>query len=74
MATAFGNLIIPPLLKDNTITEWEHFFRTGVTTLLAQEGGEMLTNRLLPAYICRRPAEREVVREVFEEAKTLTRL
>ena len=70
MATAFGNLIIPPLLKNNTITEWEHFFRAGVTTLLIQEGGEKLAIRLLPAYICRRPAELEVVREVVEEAKT----
>ena len=71
MATAFGNLNIPPLLKDQTITEWERMFRAGVATLLAQEGGEKLAISMLPEFVCRRPAEREVAREVFEEARTL---
>ena len=68
---AGGNLSIPPLLKEQTIAEWEHFFRAAVTSLLAQEGGERLAIGILPAYVCRRATERQVVREVVQEAKTL---
>ena len=71
MATGYGNLNIPPLLKDQTIAEWEHFFRASVASLLTQEGGEKFAISILPAYVCRRPAEREVVREVVKEAKVL---
>ena len=68
---ACGNLGIPPLLKEQTITEWEHFFRASVTSLLTQDGGEKLAIGLLPAYVCQKVTERQVVREVMQEAKTL---
>ena len=71
MATGFSNLNIPPLLKDQTVTEWEHFFRAAVVSLLTQDGGEKFAISILPAYVCRRPAEREVVLEVVKEATTL---
>ena len=71
MATLFSNVNIPPLLKDQTIAEWEHFFTAAVATLLTQEGGEKFAITILPAYICRRQAEREVVREVVKDAKRL---
>ena len=71
MAAGYGNLNIPPLLKDQTIGDWEHFFRASVASLLTQEGGERFAISILPAYVCRRPAEREVVREVVKESKGL---
>ena len=42
-----------------------------VTPLLAQEGGEKLAVGLLPAYVCRRPAERELVKDVISETTKL---
>ena len=68
---ANGNVSVPPLQKDQKITDWEHFFRAGVASLLVQERGEKFAISVLPAYICRRTAERQVVREVVQEAKTL---
>ena len=38
---------------------------------MTREGGEKFAITILPAYICRRPAEREVVREVVKEATAL---
>ena len=40
-------------------------------SLLTQDGGEKFAISILPAYVCRRPAEREVVLEVVKEATTL---
>ena len=68
---ANGNVSVPPLQKDQKITNWEHYFRAGVASLLVQEGGEKFAISVLPAYTCRRTAERQVVREVVQEAKTL---
>ena len=45
--------------------------RAAVTPLLAQEGGEKLAVGLLPAYVCRRPAERELVKDVISETTKL---
>ena len=37
---ANGNVSVPPLQKDQKITDWEHFFRAGLASLLVQEGGK----------------------------------
>ena len=39
--------------------------------LLAQEGGERLAITMLPGYMCRRIAERKLVREVVTGADNL---
>ena len=67
MAIGYINLNIPPPLKDQTIAEWEHFFRAALASLLTQEGGEKFAISTLLAHVCRRPSEREVIREVVEE-------
>ena len=67
MATPYGNLSTPPLQTGERISSWEKLFRDAVTPLLAQEGGEKLAVGLLPAYVCRRPAGRELVRDIISE-------
>ena len=62
MATHLGGLNIPPLQKGDHIEDCEKLFRAAVAHLLTQEGGERLTISMLPAYVCRRVAEREIVR------------
>ena len=71
MATHLGGLNIPPLQSGERIEDWERLFRATVTSLLTQEGGQRLAISLLPAYVCRRVAERELVREVLNEAESL---
>ena len=71
MATQLGGRNIPPLQKGERIEDWEKLFRAGVAPLLAQEGGELLAISMLPAYVCRRVAERETVREVVGETGNL---
>ena len=71
MATPYGNLSIPPLQTGERIASWEKLFRAAVTSLLAQEGGEKLAVGLLPAYVCRRPAERELVKYIVSETTKL---
>ena len=74
MATPYENLNIPSLHEGERISNWEKFFRAGVAPLLAREGGAKLAVGMLPAYICRRRAERETVRDVVNEAfETLRR-
>ena len=70
MASQFGGLNIPTLQKDQRIAEWEKLFRAAVAPLLAQEGGERLAISILPGYICRRIAEREIV-EAINETESL---
>ena len=71
MATQFGGLNIPPLQRGERILEWEKLFRAAVAPLLAQEGGERLAVSMLPAYVCRRMAEREIVKGVVGETNSL---
>ena len=60
------NLPIPALKPDERIEDWKPLFKAGVGTLLARGAdGEKLAIGLLPAYINRRTAERELVREVL---------
>ena len=72
MATPISSLNIPILQKGERNSDWERLFRAAVAPLLTQEGGERLAISMLPAYICRRAAEREVVREVVSETGNLT--
>ena len=72
MATQLGGLNIPPLQKGDRIEDWEKLFRVAVAHLLTQEGGERLAISMLPAYVCRRVAEREIVREVVGETENLS--
>ena len=71
MATNIGGLNVPPLQRDDRIEEWERLFRAAIVPLLAQDGGERLAITMLPAFICRRVAERQIAREVVNEAQTL---
>ena len=71
MAAQFGGLNIPPLLNNDRIEDCEKLFRAAVASLLTQEGGQRLAISMLPAYVCRRVAEREIVREVVSETGDL---
>ena len=59
------NLAIPPLHKGQRISDWELLFKAAITPLLAQKDGEKLAISLLPAYVCRRPAEVKVVSQLM---------
>ena len=66
------NLPIPVLKPDERIDDWKALFKAGVGTLLARgTEGEKLAIGLLPAYINRRTAERELVREVLSDCSEL---
>ena len=71
MATNLSGISVPPLQRDDRIADWERLFRAAVAPLLSQDGGERLAITMLPAFICRRIAEREIVREVVNEVTTL---
>ena len=71
MATPFANLNIPPLQSGERIASWEKLFRAAVTPLLAQEGGDKLAVGLLSAYVCRRPAEKELIKDIVNEGMNL---
>ena len=71
MATNIGGLNVPPLQRDDRIEDWERLFRAAVVPLLAQDGGERLAIIMLPAFVCRRVAERKIAREVVNEAQTI---
>ena len=66
------NLPIPALQPEERIEDWKPLFKAGVSTLLARgQEGEALAVGLLPAYINRRTAERELVREILSDCSTL---
>ena len=58
--------VIPPLKAGDRIEDWKLLFRAGVTPLLAKDGGEKLAIGLLPGYINKRPAEKELVIEAIK--------
>ena len=66
------NLPIPALKPGERIEDWKPLFKAGIGTLLARgPEGEVLAIALLPAYVNRRTAERELVREVLRECSKL---
>lgn len=66
------NLPIPALKPGERIEDWKALFTAGVSTLLNRGAeGEVLAIGLLPAYLNRRTAERELVREVVRDCSTL---
>ena len=63
---------IPPLRDGERLEDWEPLFTAAVSPLLARgDAGHALAIGMLPAYVNRRQAERELVREVVTEEKTL---
>ena len=64
-------LSIPPLHEGERIGDWRHLFKAAVTNLLAEENGQIRSIQLLPAYINRRPAERELIKDLVKNADNL---
>lgn len=58
-------LAVPPLLEGDRIEDWEPAFKAAVAPCLLADGGEKFVVGLLPAYVNRRPAEVELVRELI---------
>ena len=65
-----GGLAIPPLHEDELIGEWRPLFMAAVIPLMERKEEEKII-QMLPLFICRRPAERQLVREVVEEVRTI---
>ena len=59
--------VIPPLQVGDRIEDCKLLFRAAVKPLLAKDGGEKLAKGLLPGYINRRPAEKELVVEAIKK-------
>ena len=57
---------IPPPQPWDKITDYKSLFKAAVTGLLMQQDGEKLAIGLLPRYINRRTAERELVQETVK--------
>ena len=66
-----GRLSIPPLHKNDRLGNWRHFFKPAVTNLLAEENGNVKAIQLLPAYVNRRTAERELTKELIKSMNNL---
>ena len=64
-------LAIPQLLDGDRIEDWEPAFKAAVASCLLAEGGERFVVGLLPAYVKRRPAEVELVRELIKDGTGL---
>ena len=58
---------IPELRKEERIEKWKPLFEAATAGLRSTEGGTRRALQLLPAYICRSLAERELVLEVVAE-------
>ena len=59
MASPGSTLVVPHLGHRERIDDWQRLFKAAVALLLAKgEEAERLAVSMLPAYICRRPAER----------------
>ena len=61
VTTMIGQLAIPPLQEGQSIGDWEPVFTASVTPLLIRDDGQKLAVCSLPAYVCRRTAEIELV-------------
>ena len=69
--TDAGPLSIPPLHENYRIGDWRHLFMAAVTNLLAEENGNMKAIQLLPAYVNRRTAERELIKDLIKSMDNL---
>ena len=66
------NLPVPALKMGERIEDWQPLFQAAVATLCARgPEGEQLAVGMLPAYLNRRPAERELVKEIVKAKTTL---
>ena len=66
-----GPLSIPPLHENDRIGDWRHLFKAAVTNLLAEENGNVKAIQLLPAYVNRRTAERELIKDLMRSMDNL---
>ena len=64
--SSLKGFVIPPLQPGDRICDWKPLFKAAVTSLLTQENGEKLAIDLLPGYINRRTAEKELVRHILD--------
>ena len=64
--TSLKGFVIPPLQPGDRIGDWRPVFKAAVTSLLAQENGEKLAIGLLPGYVNRRIAEKELVQDAVK--------
>ena len=60
-------IVVPPLQPGDRISDWKPLFKASVTPLLAQTNGELLAIGLLPGYVNRRRAEKELVQEAVQQ-------
>ena len=66
-----SSLSIPPLHESDLIGDWRHLFEAAVTNLLAEENGNVKAIQLLPAYVNRRTAERELIKDLIKSMDNL---
>ena len=64
--SSLKGFVIPPLQPGDRICDWKPLFKAAVTSLLTQENGEKLAIGLLPGYVNRRTAEKELVQEAVK--------
>ena len=64
---------IPPLHEGMRIGDWKHLFLASVQQIVDGENGQKRAIQLLPACVNRRPAERELVRDVVKKSETVER-
>ena len=58
--------VVPPLQPGDRISDWKPLFKAAVTSLLTQDNGEKLAIGLLPGYVNRRTAEKELVQDAVQ--------
>ena len=63
--------MLPPLSDGMRIGDWKHLFLASVQQMLNDEQGQRKAIQLLPACINRRPAERELVRDVLRGVESI---
>jgi len=66
------NLSVPALRAGDRIEDWKPLCLAGVSTILARgKSGQALAVGMLPAYLNRRPVERELVRQVVQDCDSV---
>lgn len=66
------NLSVPALRTGDRIEDWKPLCLAGVSTILARgKSGQALAVGMLPAYLNRRPVERELVRQVVQDCDSV---
>ena len=66
-------MYIPPLHEGMRIGDWKHLFLASVQQIVDGENGQKRAFQLLPACVNRRPAERELVRDLVKKSETVER-